>query len=570
LVSAGSDRVMKIWPLDKVGKRDPSTTVISMVAYCKKWQVYDTWEKIFKKLKIEKEAASTLAGDYKKAIDVLSSAGYPTTLFNEKLNENLVNEIYPIASIFTTEKGDWIIWNEDGYFTGSRKAAKYVGYHINKGKDKESDYYPFEQFDLKYNRPDIIMKDLGLASVELIKAYEYAYFKRLKKMGVAPEQISGEIHIPELKIENFQLNENTNSVTVNVSAFDEKFKLDRLNIFVDDVPVYGSKGFDIKKNLSGSFVGSFTLDVIPGKNKIQISALNEKGAESLKKTFSVVSHSTTKPELYIVSLGVSKYNNADFNLQYAAKDADDVVHFFEKSNLYSAVHVRELTNEKVTKENVLKLKSDFLAQAKVTDVVLFFIAGHGVLNKNLDYYYAASNMDFLNPENGGITFEELEGMLDGIRPYKKLLFMDSCHSGELDKDDYLASTTTNVKKEEGTVAFRNAGNVGAVAKNGIGLGQSAQLLQELFTDLRRGSGATIVSSAGGAEFAMESKDWKNGLFTYCFLSGIKTMQADADGDGRVMLSEIENYVQIKVNEMSGGKQIPTTRRENLEFDYRIW
>jgi hypothetical protein len=37
-----------------------------------------------------------------------------------------------------------------------------------------------------------------------------------------------------------------------------------------------------------------------------------------------------------------------------------------------------------------------------------------------------------------------------------------------------------------------------------------------------------------------------------------------------MISEIQSYVNAKVNELSGGKQQPGSRRENLEFDFRLW
>ena len=570
LISTSADKTIKIWPLSKIDTPNPEFKM-TVEELCKKNNIYDErWKKIFKKLKIEKETKSTKLEDWKIVVDKINEKGYPTVLFSQNYNELKVNSIYPTATIFTTEQGDWIIWNEDGYFTSSKKAARFVGYHVNQGKEKEAKYYPFEQFDLKFNRPDIIMKDLGLASVEMIKAYEYAYQKRLKKMGIKEEQLSTDIHLPEMAVVSHSFNEQTEKLTIKLSASDSKYKLNRITIFVDDVPVFGSAGIDISKNATNTYSGEVTVDLIPGKNKIQLSVLNEVGTESLKETFSVIDNKKQKPDLYIVSIGVSKYKDASFNLNYAAKDASDMALFFVKSELYNKVNVSELTNEKVTKENILKLKTDFLAQAKANDIVLFFVAGHGVLNTNMDFYYGAYNMDFQHPENGGITYEELESMLDGIKPYRKLFFMDTCHSGELDKDDYVATTNVASSEEKNDVVFRNAGDVGVEVKKGIGLSQSSQLIQELFSDLRRGSGATVISSAGGAEFAMESKDWKNGLFTYCLLTGMKNKEADLNNDGMIMLSEIQNYVQKEVTKLSKGKQLPTSRRENLEFDYRIW
>jgi uncharacterized caspase-like protein len=72
------------------------------------------------------------------------------------------------------------------------------------------------------------------------------------------------------------------------------------------------------------------------------------------------------------------------------------------------------------------------------------------------------------------------------------------------------------------------------------------------------------------EYAMESDKWKNGLFTYCLLNGLTTKAADLNQDGEIMLSEIQQYVQNQVSELSGGMQKPTSRIENIEMDFRVW
>jgi len=36
------------------------------------------------------------------------------------------------------------------------------------------------------------------------------------------------------------------------------------------------------------------------------------------------------------------------------------------------------------------------------------------------------------------------------------------------------------------------------------------------------------------------------------------------------LSELQNYISVKVAELSKGRQMPTSRFENLNLDYRIW
>jgi len=95
-------------------------------------------------------------------------------------------------------------------------------------------------------------------------------------------------------------------------------------------------------------------------------------------------------------------------------------------------------------------------------------------------------------------------------------------------------------------------------------------MQELFADLSRGTGAVVISSASGTEFSYESSEWNNGVFTYALLEGLKTNNADKNKDNIIKISEVRNYTTDKVVNITNGKQRPTSRRENIEFDYNLW
>jgi uncharacterized caspase-like protein len=87
-----------------------------------------------------------------------------------------------------------------------------------------------------------------------------------------------------------------------------------------------------------------------------------------------------------------------------------------------------------TRENILAVKQK-LMQTHVDDEVILYVSGHGLLDKNFDFYFATYDMNFSNPEEKGILYDDLEGLLDGIPARKKLLLMDACHSGEVDKEN---------------------------------------------------------------------------------------------------------------------------------------
>jgi uncharacterized caspase-like protein len=95
-------------------------------------------------------------------------------------------------------------------------------------------------------------------------------------------------------------------------------------------------------------------------------------------------------------------------------------------------------------------------------------------------------------------------------------------------------------------------------------------MNEMFADLRRGTGAVVISSASGVEFAFESAQWKNGVFTYSILEAFRSKDVDKNRTGAIEVSELKDYVIQKVTKLTNGKQHPTSRRENLEFDFVVY
>lgn len=477
-------------------------------------------------------------------------------------NQNKDSLIERFVFFDMNEYGDYLFMTPDQYYMGSKDLKELVFFQ------RGENYFEFEQFDLKYNRPDIILDRLGYADSALVSAYHQAYQKRLKKMGFTEEMLEDDFHLPEIEIENFEEMPSLHdqgSINLKLNLKDSKYKLDRINVWVNDVAIYGTNGISLRDKNVQEYTTNLEVFLAKGNNKVQVSVLNQAGAESYKETFELeCTAGKDKPDLYLITIGESEFQQSDFNLTYAAKDAKDMAALFGKSKVYGSVYTKTLVNEQVTAANVKALKS-FLQKADINDEVMVFIAGHGVLDANLDYYFATYDMDFQQPQEKGLAYEDVEGLLDGIKPLKKTLLIDACHSGEIDKEEVeLAEADV---KEEGDIQFRVVGNT---ASPKLGTQNTSELTKSLFTDLRKGTGATVISSAGGMEFAMEGDDWNNGLFTYCFINGIKTKAADYNNDGEIWLSEIQQYVAQQVYELSGGRQQPTSRIENQTIDFRVW
>jgi uncharacterized caspase-like protein len=470
-----------------------------------------------------------------------------------------------ICQLFALNKTSLIALDSEGYYMAINEGLRGVGYRV------DEQVFPPEQFDLKFNRPDIILNHLGYTDSNLINAYHEAYLKRLKKMGFSESMLNTDLHLPEIKIANYSaipLISDESFVKLDLKIIDTKYTLDRINVWVNNVAIFGTHGINIKEQNVLNYQTTVEVPLALGTNKIQVSTLNQVGVESYKETVEIEStNGKTTPNLYIVTLGVSKYKDSRYNLTYAAKDATDMASIFEKNNTFDAVYSKTLTNEQVTLENLNEIKL-FLALADINDQVIIFVAGHGVLDVNFDYYFASYDMEFSSPALRGIPYEMIEALLDGIKPLKKLLFMDTCHSGEVDKDEVKISEKTIDSGSD--IVFRNVGVTIENKENQLGLQNTSELMKSVFTDLRRGTGTTVISSAGGVEFAMESELWNNGLFTYCLLNGLTTMKADLDKNKEISVSELQSYVQTEVSKLSKGKQKPTSRIENRSLDYRVW
>jgi WD40 repeat protein len=471
-----------------------------------------------------------------------------------------------VASLVAASEDDYLVATPDNYYTASRGGLSAVAFRVG---DRA---HPFEQFDLALNRPDIVLERLSSPKRELIEAYRKAYQKRLKKMNITAGTFDSSLPLPELTIIGHPLPLSTTDRTIQlrVRAEDSTGMLDRLHVYGNDVPIYGISGISLREAKVSRVEKELSIELQQGRNKIQVSALNEHGIESMRQTIEIncAAHAQ-KPDLYVVVVGVSKYADKAADLTYAAKDADDLTTLFEsQKDNFNRIHALRLLDDRATKDTVLDIRQ-FLTQSKVDDQVVLFFAGHGVLDKHLDYYFAPHDMDFDNPAQSGLPFESLEGLLDSIPARKKLLMVDSCHSGEVDNEEMQIA-----KRSEGDTMRKDKAR--AIPRGirwvsfALAADETADLLRELFADLRRGSGATVISAAAGQEFAYEDRIWHNGAFTYAVLEGLRLGKADRDQNGRITLSELRDYVTMRVQELTSNRQTPTSRRENLAFDYTIF
>lgn len=478
------------------------------------------------------------------------------------------NDFTKKGIMLAANEKDYMIISPENYYKTSITNTEGIAFRY------KNELYRFDQFDLRFNRPDIVLQNLDIVSETQLVMYKDAWLKRIKRLGFDEASVTtASIHSPEISIQGkdeLPFSTSAQNIKFTIHVTDSLFDLKRVNVYVNNIPIYGKTGYDLGSAGKHVFEKEIIIDLEEGKNKIAVSVMNVKGVESVRESFvTQCTYAYAKPNLYLLAVGVSKYSDSTMNLTYSDKDVNDISEAFITNNKtnqrYGNIYTKVITNQNATLAGIDEAAA-FLKNSTVNDQIILFFSGHGLIDQNMDYYLATTNVDFLNPSAKGLLYTHFQDYFDGLACRKRLLLIDACHSGEFDKTDYVAQpmamTDPGQTINEKDFKFRG--------KKVIGIANTNDLMKELFTDLRKETGATVIASSSGTEFSVESTTWKNGAFTYSLKEGLTNMKADGNHNKEITLSETRDYVIQKVKELTAGKQNPTTRQENIESDYRLW
>jgi uncharacterized caspase-like protein len=100
--------------------------------------------------------------------------------------------------------------------------------------------------------------------------------------------------------------------------------------------------------------------------------------------------------------------------------------------LFREVFTKVLINEQATREEILKGMSEFLGQAAEEDVILIFVAGHGLQDRQTGtYYFVPHNANADNLVYAGLPMPMFEEAVKRLRTNvdKLVLWLDTCHAG---------------------------------------------------------------------------------------------------------------------------------------------
>ncbi|HQV54240.1 MAG TPA: caspase family protein [Chitinophagaceae bacterium] len=459
--------------------------------------------------------------------------------------------------IIFIDSADWIIVSPQGYYQCTPAAAKLLHYVT-----KDYNIITFEQLDIKYNRPDKVMEAMENKDSLIIKSYKKAYEKRIKKMGIDTLSFRNGYGLPEAYFKNrdeIEYERKTKMLKLHIKGFDSTYKLDRFNIWVNEVPVYGQRGVSIRKRKRNDFDTTITLTLSQGENTIETSITNVNGTESYRIPLQVkyTPANPVKESIYFIGIGIDKYSDSQYNLEYSSKDIRDLAKKL-KEKYKNDIIIDTLFNKNVTVRNIKALKQK-LQQTSINDKVIISYSGHGLLSKDYDYYLSTYAVNFNKPEENGLAYDELENLLDSIPARKKLMLIDACHSGEVDKEEGIAMN--KIADSLGLSKGIDLGN-DTIQTQQLGLKNSFELMQSLFVNVGKSTGATIISAAAGNQFALERGDLKNGVFTYSILEAMEK-------NPTMKISELKKIVGERVEQLTNGMQKPTSRNETIAVDWSM-
>jgi WD40 repeat protein len=242
---------------------------------------------------------------------------------------------------------------------------------------------------------------------------------------------------------------------------------------------------------------------------------------------------SNKPNLYLLAVGVSNYQDTRWKLDFAAKDAENFAEMMQQNqgNLYGKVVAELLGDDKANRSEILRALDSLLTVGTAQDVIMVFLSGHGEMDQNGFYYFLPYNFRHKDLARSAVPFAQIQktaALLQG----KAIFFIDTCRSG-------------------GVMGGRRI-DISAV------IGELAGSKNEL----------VVFASSAGSQESLENQAWGNGAFTKSLLEGLAG-KADFLRQKTVSVQSLSFYVSARVKELTQGRQTPTIAIPNSIADFTI-
>jgi len=499
LISGSDDQTIQIWNLNQLDNLKPN--FVSPSWFGKSWREY-------------------IAGHYPH-IDIQRPDNIPKLYYllkaeNDSDAEKLLAPpvLHPALSLFISRDNEWVAWTPSGYYDASTGGDRFVGYYINQGTNKEARFVQSDAyFDTLY-RPDIIQLILQTGNEQ--KAIAFADKNKKVHTIDVTTSLPPALHLLS-----------PDHVTTTKETVTIHYSVDSHEPITQTVITLNGRRLDTRAIVRKQRTKEQTL-TIPldeGENIIAVRARNKFALSDeilVYATRKGKTDSIYKPSLYLLSIGISQYKNTTYNLSVADKDAQAVAHMFQKQKgkIYKEVYTKILTNDQAQSDDILDALDWIDKEATSKDVVVVFIAGHGVNDDKGNYYFLAHEANIERLRRTAVRWTEIQDTIVNL-PSKVILLVDTCHSG----------------------------NIAGVRRD---------ITSAVKSIINGGTGRIIMTATTGSGYSYEQPDWGHGAFTKALIEGIDNAQADYNHDQAISIKEIDLYVTERVKTLTHGKQKPTT------------
>ncbi|MBR5522517.1 MAG: ankyrin repeat domain-containing protein [Akkermansia sp.] len=457
-------------------------------------------------------------------------------------------------TLYTGAADAWAIMLPNGHYAGSPGCESLFYEQEDGGERSIHAMAPWR------NRPAEVLEAIG-GNADDIAALRETTKRWLARKGMDIDNMPAEPSpesFPHATADNTPLINTSGSLAFNVrlTAADKK-ALTTLEVRADGALIPQAWDSSLLIPPGQSQTVQVTIPLRAGQNNIELTPVDSMGLSGEPVTFRAVHPGQAESQLYVVALGVSDYDDDSLDLQFAAKDARDLVSAFTE-HVNGTVNSLVLTDKEVSTPDVLDKVRQFLANSRKEDRVILYVAGHGMLDDNLEYHYAPASFNVEQVNKTGISMKKLTGILQHIPARERLLLLDTCHSGQLGEAGEEQLVANGVQLPHGVRAIHHRGmKVKKAAGALTTTAQQKRYIEESFSLGQEYRGVNIVAGAAGAEYALESGEWNNGVFTAAVIQTIKHPQeADQNTDGMLAVDEMLTALQQKVTELTGGAQKP--------------
>jgi hypothetical protein len=298
----------------------------------------------------------------------------------------------------------------------------------------------------------------------------------------------------------------------------------------------GAKADDGLPTLEGD------VDLALGQNRLDVEVMHGYTALS-RSTYKIYRRAPSAPtavagDKWAVVIGISDYRADGLDLRYAHRDAEALRDFLVQKGGFRPDKVQLLTNQNATYQGIRTALFNFLAATQPDDMVLIFLAGHGVQDAtNPDnFFFLAHDSAVGNLGGTAIPMWDLGNVMDyTIRSQRIVVFADTCHSG--------AALDRGGPKDEGNLNFFN----------------------KYLEVLARKKGRLVVTASQSHESSLENAKLAHGVFTHSLLLGLGGAADDNPADGVVTAAELVDYVQAHVPEETEGEQHPSYSEQGFDM-----